>query len=180
MMYNEGDIFTDGKGDILVIDYVGPNAYNYHFGNENPGKHQATFTQFSSVLEGNGFVKSAYTNPRDEYLKMVGRNNRENNLTLSVGDLDEALENNGYFIKGFWKWSSDSHNYAAQIDIDLYLVIKYATDGGGVTAEIIDTSDGTRKQVASAHTPFYGYDEVVSTCIEAAEQVNEDVTEFFE
>lgn len=184
MDYFEGQKYTDGNGGTLTIDYVGPHAINYHFDGENKGTNQATPSQFESVLDANGFtaIKSAFPgeNPRDEYLKMMGRNMRENQRILAEGNFDDEMDNNGYFIKGFYKWTPYSHNWACEVDINLYLVISYATDGGGVHINLIDKSDGKQKLITTRYSPMLNYDDVVQECINIGESIGEDFTEFFE
>ena len=119
-------------------------------------------------------------NQRDEYLKMVGRNNRENQLTLSQGEFDDAMDSNGNFIRGFYKWSSDSHNWVCEIDDGIYLVVSYATDGGSVRLSIVDKNGGKGKIVAKSYVQFLNYDEVAKECVALANSVGVDASEFFE
>ena len=184
MDYFEGQKYTDGNGGTLTVDYVGPHAINYHFDGENKGANQATPSQFEAVLDSNGFIviKSAFPgeNPRDEYLKMMGRNMRENQATLTQGEFDDAMDNNGNFIRGFYKWDSDSHNWGCEVDVNLYLVVSYHTDGGGVFIRLIDTNSGKREVVATRHIHFLDYNDVATECINIGESIGEDFTEFFE
>ena len=119
-------------------------------------------------------------NPRDEYLKTVGRNMRENQAILTQGEFDDAMDNNGYFMRGFYKWGPDSHNWGCEVDINLYLVVSYATDGGGVHISLIDTSSGKRELVDERYIHFLNYDNVVQECLNIGESIGEDFTEFFE
>ena len=119
-------------------------------------------------------------NPRDEYLRMQGRNMRENQAILTQGEFDDAMDNNGNFMRGFYKWGPDSHNWGCEVDSNLYLVISYATDGGGVQISLIDTSSGKRELVDDRHIHFLNYDDVVQECLSIGESIGEDFTEFFE
>lgn len=134
-----------------------------------------------SDKQKNNSIKSAFPgeNPRDEYLKMMGRNMRENQATLTQGEFDDAMDNNGNFIRGFYKWDSDNHNWGCEVDVNLYLVVSYHTDGGGVFIRLIDTSSGKREVVTTRHIHFLDYDDVAKECIDIGEKMNEDFTEFF-
>ena len=179
-----GQKYIDGNGGTLTVDYVGPSAINYHFNGENKGANQSTPSQFEAVLDANGFtaIKSAFPgeNPKDEYLKRMGRNMRENQATLTQGEFDDAMDNNGYFIRGFYKWGPDSHNWACEVDVNLYLVVSYSPDGGGVWVRLIDTSSGKKEMADERYIHFLNYNDVVQECLNIGESIGEDFTEFFE
>ena len=108
------------------------------------------------------YIRSIYVNPRDEYLKMQGRNMRENQMTLSQGDFDDAMDNSGEWIRGYYKWTEDSHNWGRQIDTGITQVVSYSTDSNIVFISIVE--DSTKNKLARDKNYGLNYDEVMDIC----------------
>ena len=108
------------------------------------------------------YIRSIYVNPRDEYLKMQGRNMRENQITLSQGKFDDAMDNSGEWIRGYYKWTSDSHNWGRQIDVGISQVVSYSTDSNVVFISIVE--DSTKNKLARDKNYGLNYNEVMDIC----------------
>lgn len=116
--------------------------------------------QFSKIFEScNNYKESS----RDEYIRRQRSINRENGNTESLGNFMDAMDNDGRFIRGFFKWSEDCYNWACEVDTDKYIVVITADDISSVAVRLYDTSSGERV-FEDEDVVRRDYDTVIKAC----------------
>lgn len=108
------------------------------------------------------------SNNRDEYNRLQRQHDRDNARYLSDGDFDDAMENDERFLRGFYHWSSDSHNWGCQIADNFYIVISYATDGGTLKVSLVRVAGRNREVVDWKSTYSKDYSKVMELAAQVA------------
>ena len=86
-------------------------------------------------------------------------------------NFDFQMDNSGEFIRGFYHWSNNSHNWGKQIDVNVYLVVSYATDSNMVRVSLISGKD----ELACEWIIGRDFDEVMQAC----KKITDNYYEYF-
>lgn len=99
---------------------------------------------------------------RDDFNKRQRSIDRENRNTQNLGDFMDAMENDGRFIAGFFKWNDDCYNWGCEVDTDMHVVVVTASDTSSVRVTLYDTSDGDT--ILDEDMVPRDYDKVIEAC----------------
>ena len=92
-----------------------------------------------------------------------------------MNDFDFQMDNSGEFIRGFWRWSGDSHNWGKQVDVNVYVVVSYATDCNIIHVALVSETEGKRKELSKECVVGFDFNEVMKVC----EKLSSNYYEYF-
>lgn len=115
---------------------------------------------FSKIFESCNNYKE---NSRDDFNKRQRSIDRENRNTESLGNFMDDMDNDGRFMRGFFRWDDDCYNWGCEVDTDKHIVVVTAYDTSSARVTLYDTSDGG-ETILDEDMVQRDYNKVIAAC----------------